>query len=127
MMKGIVTAAGAALGAASTAFAPPADATSRQVRVSGAITVGIGACCFAVGGLVLMFLQHQPQWMKAAFLPIVAGYAFFLVGGYRLAFGKSAKAGLYETTSFKRIAFGVLWMVFIFGVLIGGIWLFAPA
>lgn len=115
------------LDSVSASFSPSPAATTRDVRINGAITVAAGIFCFVAYGLSMFLLPTSDLALKLGFVPTMAGYAFLLVGGYRLVFGVSATARPHEIMSLKRIAFGVTWVIFVFGVLVGMAYLFLPS
>ncbi|HLQ26820.1 MAG TPA: hypothetical protein VK138_13205 [Acidiferrobacterales bacterium] len=114
MLRVALNLAGRILDGVSDSFSPSPVATSKEVRINGAIAVGMGFLCFAVAGAVL-FLARSEWGLRLAFVPAVAAYAFWIVGGYRLVFGVSAKADPYEVASLHRILFGVGWVVLLIG------------
>jgi hypothetical protein len=105
-----------ALDAVSTSFAPPEDATSASIRRNGALCVGIGVLCFALGAAIIAIVPSLPI---AAMLPIFAGYAFIVVGAYRAIMGKTPKPEYPDELSMGRIAFAIAAIVLVFGALIG--------
>src|SRR5262252_2870231 len=118
MLHLIAEAGNRALDAVTESFSPRPGASPRDVRVNGAICVGIGFLCMAslLGGIyVLGGLLKNPDSHAMMFLllPAFLGYAFLIVGGYRLVFGVSVKATADEVSLF-RILFGVLWILFLF-------------
>jgi hypothetical protein len=107
-----------ALDAISDSLSPAPGATSRQIRINGAICVGLGFLMMIIGGGILFFLP--PQWSaKVAVLPILLVYGLWLIGGYRLAFGGNpkSKAGLLD--SIIRVTFGIVFIIAMAGLLIG--------
>jgi hypothetical protein len=122
-MRQLLNVARAALAAVSETFAPKPDATSRQVRINGALCIVVAFVCLgATFGLLLMFGEIVPPAVLA--VPALFVYASLIVGGYRLFFGVSAKADDGPLMSFARIAFGIAWIVLLFGSLIGASILF---
>jgi len=113
----IVDAGRFALSAVSETFAPSPNATSRQVRINGAICIGLGVSSFLVFFCIMwVFGPNIP--MALGLVPSLFMYASLIVGGYRLVFGASAKAEPGEGASLSRILFGIGWMVLLFGSLI---------
>ena len=64
------------------------------------------------GGLYVI-RDPNSHAMLVLVLPVMLGYAFLLVGGYRLVFGVSVKA-TPDQVSMLRILFGVAWIAFLF-------------
>ena len=124
MLSGLLNVSERILDGVSSSFSPPLGASAKQVRINGAISVAAGAVCLAAGVFVLAIFGGKLSSVGLA--PIIAGHAFVLVGGYRLVFGVSAKADAYEVMSLHRILFGVVWLVFMFGVPILAIILLGP-
>lgn len=124
MLKRFYLLSGRILEGVSESFTSSPNATTREVRINGALTVGMGFLCLALSGL-LMFLSGGSEFaMKLIFAPVMAAYAFLIVGGYRMVFGANAKADPYEVVSIHRILFGVAWVVVLMGgLLFGIIWL----
>lgn len=114
-----------ALDAVSESFSPRAGSTSKEVRINGAVCVGVGISCFACFIPMALFLNAD-QTAKLFLLPSLLGYAFTLVGGYRLVFGATPKADPYEVLSYKRILFGVAWVLLLLGLPIGLAYLLSP-
>ncbi len=127
MLRTAINVSARILDGVSESFSPDPAASAREVRINGVIAVAAGIACFAFAGLTLLLLHDQKLALKAGFAPAMAGYAFSLVGGYRLVFGAIAKADPYEVMSFTRIAFGVVWVVFVFGLLVGAMYVFLPS
>jgi hypothetical protein len=124
MLKRLYLLSGRILDGVSESFTSPPNATAREVRVNGALTVGMGFLCLALSGLLMFLSGSSEVAMKLVFAPAMAAYAFLIVGGYRLVFGANAKADPYEVVSIHRILFGVAWVVVLLGGLIFGlIWL----
>ncbi len=109
---------GRALDSALTSFSPRKEATSKEIRTNGALCTGIGFLCFILC-IPLMYLLNSGASAKLMFLPAMLGYAFIVVGGYRLVFGKKLEAETPYDTSLTRILFGVGWIVLCFGLFIG--------
>ena len=117
-VRQLINVAGMALTAVSETFAPKQGATSRQVRINGALCIVVAFVCFgATFGLMLIFGKVVPPAVLA--VPVLFMYASLIVGGYRLFFGVSAKADDGPLRSLARIAFGIAWIVVLFGSLIG--------
>ena len=112
-----------ALDAVSESFSPRTGSTSKEVRINGAICVGVGILCFACFIPIALFVGAD-KTAKLFLLPSLLGYAFSLVGGYRLVFGATPKADPHEVMSYKRILFGVAWVLLLFGLPIGLAFLF---
>lgn len=110
-LKTIISVGDRALDAVSESFSPRVGASPKEVRINGAICVGIGIFFFACFGAVSLTYSSN----AVLILPVMMGYAFVIVGGYRLVFGASAKASPYEVMSLSRILFGVAWIVLVFG------------
>jgi len=111
------------LTAVSETFAPKPDATSRQVRINGALCILVAFACFGITlGLMLAFGRIVPPAVLE--VPALFIYATLTVGGYRLFFGVSAKADDSALRSLGRIAFGIVWIALLFGSLVGASILF---
>ena len=80
-----------ALHAAKETFGPSCRATPRQVRTSGAITVALGLLFFCAGAAVPVIVPGEMA-LRWAVMPSLAGYAFIVVGGYRVLMGQSPEA-----------------------------------
>lgn len=104
------------LDAVSQSFAPPPNATSKSVRIQGAVCIGVGIVCVVVFGAGIAVL-HAPAGLLA--VPSLLGYAFFSVGGYRLIRGKEPAAQYPGEISLARIALACLSVVFCFSLIIG--------
>jgi hypothetical protein len=91
-----------ALHAAEETFRPSCGATPLQVRRNGAITVAVGLLFFCISGAVLVVLPGDTA-LRAAAMPSLAGYAFIVVGGYRVLTGRSPEASAAPGASMKRI------------------------
>lgn len=118
MLKPFFQLSGRILDGVTGTFTSAPNATSKEIRINGALTVGMGLVCFALSGLILFLSGNSGLAVKLSFAPMLAAYAFIIVGGYRLVFGANAKADPYEVVSFYRIIFGIAWIVLIFGGLI---------
>ena len=97
-------------------FSPKRGASSRDIRVNGALCVGAGFVVLltAVGVMLVV----PPRWSAHVLLvPSLIVYATWLIGGYRLVFGASADS----VGSWVRIIFGIVFIVAMFGLLIGGV------
>jgi hypothetical protein len=100
------------LAAVQHSFSPPRTATSREVRVNGALCLLAAFLVLIATGLVfyamLAFLPSRTQGIMAVVLaPALVFYALSLFGGYRLLVGKSPEPAYPGEMSFKRIAYGI--------------------
>ena len=91
-----------ALHAAKESFGPSCGATPRQVRTSGAITVALGLLFFCAGAAVPVIVPGEMA-LRWAVMPSLAGYAFIVVGGYRVLMGQSPEASAEPGASLRRI------------------------
>jgi hypothetical protein len=91
-----------ALRAAMETFRPSCGAAPLQVRKSGAITVAVGLIFFCISVAVLVFLRGDIA-LRVAAMPSLAGYAFIIVGGYRVLMGRSPEASTEQGASMQRI------------------------
>jgi hypothetical protein len=118
-IRGFVRAAEWSLDAVTHSFAPPPSATSKSIRINGAVCILVGMAFVAVfGGAVLLLKAPDTLLLFASFL----AYAFFTVGGYRLIRGKEATVQHPGEISYARIFIGCLSVAFCFGLLIGLVW-----
>lgn len=118
MLTTLFRAASFSLRAVSETFAPQVGATSRQVRVNGAICIAAAFLTIVLAfGLILLLGSATAPAILA--LPAMFMYASLVVGGYRLVFGASPKSEDGPLRSLARVAFGVAWIVLIMGSLIG--------
>ena len=109
------------LDAVSNSFSPSAGATPREVRINGAICVGLGILIMAIFFASAIFLPAN--WLDRAFLvPAFLVYALWLVGGFRLVFGASARPGGGVFASLQRIVFGITFIIAMGGLLVGMAW-----
>jgi len=96
-------------------FRPDANASTRQIRVHGAVCVGLGLLLFlAAGALMFIFERHAApsMAMKLAMAPLLVAYALVIVGGYRVLTGREpADEASTAGASIRRIAVGVLAVV----------------
>jgi hypothetical protein len=105
----------------SETFAPPKGSTSRQVRINGIMCIGVAFGLLALTGLIVLLISritHAAFEPAILVLPAMFSEASLIVGGYRLVFGMSAKADDSLLMSLARVAFGVTWIVLIFGSVI---------
>ena len=116
MNLGIIVKVGErALNAVQGSFTPKPNATSKEVRINGAICIGIGFLCIAGYGAAVL-IAGPKIFSEIFLLPIMLAYACLVVGGYRLVFGVSAKANPYEVLAWRRVLFGIGWILFLFGL-----------
>jgi hypothetical protein len=108
------------LSAVTQSFAPSPAATSRSIRINGAVCILFGMICSVAFGAAI-FLLKAPNGLLL--IPSFLAYAFFTVGGYRLIRGKEAVAQYPGEISFSRIALGCLSVAFCSGLLIGVVWI----
>jgi len=78
--------------------------------------VGLGLVCFAVGGVAMALSPARVQLVAA---PAMAGYAFLIVGAYRVFFGRGPKAESPLEVSLTRVIFGVLSVLFVVSTILG--------
>jgi len=103
-----------ALDAVSESFSPRSGAQPKEIRVNGAICLGMALLCMlCVIPIVALVPEKIARFLML--LPAMMAYAFLLVGGYRLVFGSNAKAGDAEVLSLTRVVFGIAWIAFLFG------------
>jgi len=118
-IRSFVRAAEWSLDAVLQSFAPPPAATSKSIRINGAVCILVGMVCVGAFGAAVLFLKAPESLLLiASFL----AYAFFTVGGYRLIRGKEASAQHPGEISYARILLGCLSVLFCFGLLIGMVW-----
>lgn len=107
----IFTVAQDILASVSGTFSPPAGATSRQVRVNGAITFSLSIVLLIASFLAFIGMQAlipDARIPSGLFMLIVFGfYAMAMVGGYRLIAGKSPQAADATEFSSRRLLIGL--------------------
>lgn len=109
------------LDAVSNSFSPPAGATSRQVRINGAICVGFGFLMLVVSFLVILLLPSRLS-AKVLLVPSLLVYVLWIVGGWRLVFGVSANSEGGALASLQRIFFGIAFVITMGGLFVGLAW-----
>ena len=96
----------AALHAAKDTLGPPGGSSQAQVRKNGAITAGLGLLLFCAATPILFFVPGEAA-LKVGVIPCLAGYAFVVVGGYRVLLGRSPVEKGGVDASVKRILAGI--------------------
>jgi hypothetical protein len=96
-----------------TLFRPPPDATSGQVRRSGAFGLLVGGTLFtlAIAGLIGLGragvdVAHLSP--KVHLVTVFPGLAFLIIGGFRIIAGQEPEGA----SSFRRIGLGVIGALF---------------
>lgn len=108
-----------ALDAVSETYAPSKTASTSRIRKNGLICMGIGALCFLAAGSFMFILPQSSIVM----FPILFGYAFMIVGAYRVVMGKNPEPAYPGEVSVQRIFFGVGTIVFVHWTLMGLVYL----
>jgi hypothetical protein len=93
----------------------PAGASSKEIRINGAKSIGVGFVNFALCIPIMLLLEANVA-AKVMFFPAMLGYGFVLTGGYRLVFGKGSEPDPFDVFSFTRVLFGVAWILCVFGI-----------
>jgi len=114
------------LTAVSETFAPPHNATARDVRINGAVCILVGFLCLGTSFILALAIGSSRLTLGTLLAPALFMYASLIVGGYRLVFGVSSKASPDEILSLKRVVFGIAWMLFILGLPICALILINP-
>lgn len=118
-LRTLVGATQFALDAVANSFSPSPTATSRTIRVNGAVCILVGMLCVLACGGLLMLWRASPMLLL---FPSLLAYAFFTVGGYRLIRGQEPKAQHAGEVSGTRIALGCMAVLFCFSLLLAMIW-----
>lgn len=105
-------------------FSPPKDATSRQVRVNGALCLLAAIGVLLIAGLLMIvassLLPGRTQVaMSVLLVPSLIFYALAIFGGFRLLVGKSPEPAYPGEVSFKRVAYGILSILMVFALVLG--------
>lgn len=102
-------------------FRPAEDASAREIRVNGAVCVGLGLLLFLAGGALMFALQGHAApslAIKIGVAPLLVAYALLIVGGYRVLTGREPADEASSTlASLRRIAVGVAAVVLSVGLL----------
>jgi hypothetical protein len=114
-------------------MSPPRSATSREIRVNGALCV-LAAVLVLGFSCILLFSAQAASSFKVRQFPIVLlipsllFYVLTIVGGYRVLVGKSPEPAYPGEVSLKRVAYGIastlLVCALIFGLLAIGAYFF---
>jgi hypothetical protein len=117
----VIRAASKVLDAVSYSFSPRVGATAREVRINGALCVGAGFLALIASFPIMYFLP--PKWSaQVVMVPALLVYALWLIGGYRIAFAANPTSSGGPFGSIIRIAFGISFIVAMFGLLIAIVW-----
>jgi hypothetical protein len=124
MFRRLFSVADTAIDAVGATFAPPADATSRQIRVNGALCIAAAlGCLVAFGALAWgwhrLFPEYGPPSPKLVIVPAIAFYVLTMFGTYRLIVGKSPQPRYPGEISLKRVMFAIASILMVFATLVG--------
>lgn len=94
-------------------FAPSRDATSRMVRVHGAVTIGLGVIGMIASGALSLALGRFGSWaVQLSMASSIVILPMFAFGGYRLILGaEPASEGNSVVASVRRISVAIVSIV----------------
>jgi hypothetical protein len=105
-----------ALQAARATFQVPPNATAREVRRNGAITILFGFGILLITSVLHIALRSIGLPLTLTIFPSIVFYAFISVGGYRLLAGKDSFAESSSTPSFRRIGVAIAAILLFIGI-----------
>jgi hypothetical protein len=112
------------LAAVQHTFSPPRNASSREVRVNGALCLLAAFLVLVAAGLLMVVMSalmpaRSQAVMAVLIAPAMLFYALSIFGGYRLLVGKTPEPAYPGEVSFKRVAYGISSVLMMFALVLG--------